>query len=164
MSDADEEAPADLPPPRPRPPMIVVALLVVNLLASGFLVFQTVTRPAHATGAPAKESVEAPRKEVVGPMVVLEPFVVNLDEPGTSRYLKVQLQAEMIDAAAAKTLERNKTLVRDGVLGYLSGLKVAETLGAASKDRIRTALEEQVAEIVGEGRVRRIIFADFVVQ
>ncbi len=161
MSDEPTENPEA--PPAPRPPKVVVALLAVNLLLSGFILVKVMGAPALAAPKEA-HAQEAPRREVVGPLVVLDPFVVNLDEPGIPRYLKVQLQVEVKDGGAAKVLERNKTLVRDAVLGYLSGLKVNETLGAASKDRIREELETQVTEILGEGRVRRIVFADFVVQ
>ena len=43
-------------------------------------------------------------------MVALDPFVVNLDEPGTSRYLKVTLQLELDDAEAEHAIEKSKQL------------------------------------------------------
>jgi len=116
---------------------------------------------ADAAPAPA---TERPRREVFGPLVMLDPFVVNLNEPGSPRYLKIQLQVELLDGAAVKTFEKSKTLVRDDLLSYLSGLTMAETLGAENKNHIRGELESRVGELVGEGRVRRIVFADFVVQ
>jgi flagellar FliL protein len=119
-------------------------------------------KPAHATTE--AHDPGPPRREVVGPMVVLDPFVVNLDEPGAPRYLKVTVQMEMVNGAAVKVFEKNKTLIRDELLGYFSGLKVASTLGAENKTQIRDQLEHKVAELIGEDRVRRIVFAEFVVQ
>ena len=161
---SDDNVAADERQPKTRPPKLVLGLLAANLGVSAFILVKVMGGQAHATPHEPPPPHDAVRKEVVGPLVALDPFVVNLDESGTPRYLKVQLQVEMKDGGAVKALERNKTLVRDRLLGYFSGLKLSETLGADNKDQIRGELESQVAEIVGEGRVRRIVFADFVVQ
>ena len=161
-SDENKEEPAA---PRSKPPIVVLALLVVNIGISGFSLFKAMTAtPAHASAGHAAAEPAPPKKEVTGPLVSLDPFVVNLDEPGSPRYLKVQLQVEMANGGAVKVFEKNKTLIRDELLGYLSGLKVASTLGAENKNQIRTALEGKVAELIGEERVRRIVFGEFVVQ
>jgi flagellar FliL protein len=156
--DENAEAPT---PPRARPPIVLLALLAVNIAISAFILMKVMS--GCAAPAPHQEP-GPPRREVVGPMVALDPFVVNLDEPGSPRYLKVQLQMEMVNGGAVKVFEKNKTLVRDELLGYLSGLKVASTLGAENKSRIRDELEGKVAELIGEDRVRRIVFVEFVVQ
>jgi flagellar FliL protein len=168
MSDEPSDDTDALPVPGPRAPKLVVALLAVNLALSGFIVFkmltgETLASTAHVTAAVAPEP-GPPAREVVGPMAVLEPFLVNLDEPGIPRYLKLQIQVELLDGASVKVFEKNKTLVRDEVLGYLSGLKVTSTLGADNKNQIRSELERRVTELIGKDRVRRIVFADFVVQ
>ncbi len=164
MSDeAESEAPSG--PPAPKPPMVVVALLALNLLLTGAGLFLAFTRgrAAHAATPPAEPTASPPR-EVTGPLVTLDPFVVNLDEPGASRYLKVQLQVEVTNPAAAKVFEKSKQLIRDDLLSYLSSLKVAATQGAASKDQIRAHLQTAIGEVIGADRVRRVVFIEFVVQ
>ncbi len=153
-----------LQPAAPRPPKVILGLLAGNLAVSAFILFKVMGAQPHVTPAHAAEIQEGVRKEVVGPLIALDPFVVNLDEQGTPRYLKLTVQVEVKDGGVARTLDKNKTLVRDALLGHLSGLKVSETLGAESKDRIRAEMEERVSEIVGEGGVRRIVFEEFVVQ
>lgn len=163
--DAEPEAPST--PPAPKPPMVVVALLALNLLLTGAGLFLAFTRgrAAHAATPPAEPTTATtPPREVTGPLVTLDPFVVNLDEPGASRYLKVQLQVEVVNAAAAKVFEKSKQLIRDDLLSYLSSLKVAATQGAASKDQIRSHLHTAIGEVIGEDRVRRVVFIEFVVQ
>lgn len=163
MSDDPSDAPELPVTPAPKPPKVVLGLLAMNLGLSAFIVFKMVTGAAHATAATAQPP-SPPTREVVGPLVVLEPFLVNLDEPGSPRYLKLQIQVELLDGGAVKVFDKNKTLVRDEVLGYLSGLTVASTLGADNKNQIRSELERRVAELIGKERVRRIVFAEFVVQ
>ncbi len=154
------EAPAV---PGPKPPTILVALLGVNLALTGLVAFKTLTmKPGVAHAGPA---AAAPlTREVTGPVVGLDPFVVNLNEPGSARYLKVTMQAELANGAAVHVFEKSKQLIRDAMLRYLSGLKVADTLGPDNKDHIRADLEAAVAEVIGDERVRRMIFAEFVVQ
>ncbi len=166
MSDAAPEPEAPAGPPAPKPPMVVVALLAVNLLLTAAGLFMAVKKgqPAHAAAGGHAAAAGPPLREVTGPLITLDPFVVNLNEPGSSRYLKVQLQVEVANGAAAKAFEKSKQLIRDDLLSYLSGLKVADTLGAESKDKIRDELQAAVAEVIGEDRVHRVVFIEFVVQ
>src|SRR5690606_17164917 len=117
---------------------VVVALLVLNLGTSGFSTFKLATeKPATA---PAPEAAAPSTSEVTGPVIALDPFVVNLDEPGQSRYLKVTLQLELVRPDAETVIEKNKQVIRDAILSHLSGLKLADTLGTAAKDKLRVDL------------------------
>lgn len=167
MSDTPEEAPAEAHD-KPKKAKggtspIVMALLVLNLGASGFGAFKIMTAtPASAAPAPARE--EKSGKEITGPVVALDPFVVNLDEPGNARYLKMTVQLELVGEKDAEIIEKSKQVIRDEVLGYLSGLHVKDTLGAGAKDAIREALMKKLEAIVGEHKVRRMFFQEFMVQ
>ena len=107
MSDAPpEEAPADEHAAAGKPKKqggtspIVMALLVLNLGASGFGAFKIMTAsPASAATAPEHHE-EKSGKEITGPVLPLEPFVVNLDEPGNARYLKMKVQLELTKRAS----------------------------------------------------------------
>jgi len=164
---SDEAAPlkpAEAPPP-PKSSKAVLGLLVLNLGATGFAVFKLLTaHPAQAAAAPvAHHVVEVSTTEVTGPVVELPAFVVNLDEPGTSRYLKITLQLELFPGSE-HALEKSKQLLRDTILSHLSGLHIKDTLGAEAKERIRTDLMAKISKMVGNDKVRRMFFQDFVVQ
>ena len=146
--------------------MVVVALLGVNLALTGLVAFKTLTaKPAaaHAQTASAGSAGTLP-PEITGPVLPLEPFVVNLNEPGSARYLKVTMSIELADKSSGRPFEKSKQLIRDSILRYLSGLTVADTLGPENKDHIRDDLQAAVAEIIGEERLHRMIFDEFVVQ
>ena len=167
MSDTPEPAPAEahakLPKPKGGTSPIVMALLVLNLGASGFGVFKIMTASPAAAAALVPHE-EKSGKEITGPVVALDPFVVNLDEPGNARYLKMTVQLEMVGEKDAEVIEKSKQVIRDDVLGYLSGLHVKDTLGAGAKDAIREALMKKLETIVGEHKVRRMFFQEFMVQ
>jgi flagellar FliL protein len=162
------EAPAAAAPAKaPSSSKLVPLLLVVNLAASGAgIFFQLKNKPVAvapagegAGGEKGKDEAHGP-----GPTATLEPFVVNLNETGSSRYLKATFELELADAKAAEALEKDKRGVRDEILRYLSGLGVADTLGSDNKDKIRTELVARVDKELGGGKVKKVFFTDFVVQ
>ncbi|TMQ21114.1 MAG: flagellar basal body-associated FliL family protein [Deltaproteobacteria bacterium] len=162
---SDEPAPTKpADPPAAKSSKAVLGLLVTNLVATGFVVFKLLTAaPAEAAAHPAHPTPKEATAEITGPVVPLEPFVVNLDEPGTSRYLKLTLQVE-VAPKAEEALVKSKELVRDTVLSYLSGLHVKDTLGAEAKDKIRKDLMARLGKLLGPDKIRRMFFADFVIQ
>jgi flagellar FliL protein len=163
MSDAGKDAKVAAPPSA-KPSPIILGLTVLNLGASGFAAFKLATaKAAHASPA-AHQEAPPPGNEVEGPLKALDPFVVNLNEPGTARYLKVVIEFEMADAKAAKAADKSKQVIRDEILRYLSGLSLAATLGGEAKDKIRDDLKTRIDSVLGEGRLRRMFFQEFVVQ
>jgi flagellar protein FliL len=151
-------------PKGPKGSKLLPLLVVVNLAATGFTAFKVMTTaPAHAE-PPPPEHPKPISNEVVGPVIAMDAFVVNLDEPGTSRYLKLTIQLELISPEAEAVITKNKQLIRDGVLSHLSGLKHADTLGAPAKEKLRTAIMEKIEKFVGPNQVRRMFFQEFVVQ
>jgi flagellar FliL protein len=161
MSDTPAAEPKPAAPAGSKTPKPILILLVLNLGVSGFATFKLATA---AEAAPAKAAAEPSPHEVAGPVIPLDPFVVNLDEPGTSRYLKVTLQLEVENAEVEAAIEKTKDLVRDDVLSYLSGLHVKDTLGVDGKDRIRKDLMAALDKDLGAGKVHRMFFKEFVVQ
>lgn len=163
---SDEAPPLNkaVEPAAPKTSKAVLGLLVINLLATGFTAFKTATAPPPAAAGAAAEHAhtEGEGSEITGPVVALDPFIVNLDEPGTARYLKVTLEVET-SPKGQEALEKSKQLIRDTVLSYLSGLHVKDTLGAEAKDKIRNELTERMKKLLPE-KVKRMFFQEFVVQ
>jgi flagellar protein FliL len=163
MSEAPKpETPPAAASPKPKASKPIILLLVLNLGATGFTTFKVATaKPAEAAPPPTPAPLT---KEVVGPVVAMDPFVVNLDEPGQSRYLKITFQFEMIEKKGEEVITKNKQVLRDTILSHLSGLKLADTLGVTAKDKLRTDLMTKIEAILGPNQIRRMFFQEFVVQ
>ncbi|HEY4243372.1 MAG TPA: flagellar basal body-associated FliL family protein [Kofleriaceae bacterium] len=163
MSEEPAPKPADSGAPKAKGSKAVVGLLLLNLGATGFVTFKTVTAAPAAT-IHEEAKVKAPETQAVsGPVVALDPFVVNLDEPGISRYLKITLQVELLPDAD-HDFDKSKQLVRDAILSHLSGLHLKDTLGVEAKDKLRADLTAKLQALLGPDKVRRIFFQEFVVQ
>ncbi len=102
--------------------------------------------------------------EEEGPTAVLDAFVVNLNEPGSTRYLKTSLELQLANAKVAEALTRQKPAIRDELLRYLSSLSVEETQGEASKAKMQAEMLARVDRLLGQGRVKKLYFNEFVVQ
>lgn len=141
---------------------LLTMLVVLNLGASGAGVFfQLRHRPqvmVAAAAAPGHDEKKA------GPVVALDPFVVNLNEAPSSRYLKTTFEVELAGDKAADDLGSHKRSIRDEVLRYLSGLSVADTMGEVNKDKIQTEIVARVDKELGKGSAKRVYFTEFVVQ
>src|SRR5262245_58758747 len=103
---------------------------IVNLLVTGLIEFKVMTAQPAAEAEPSHEGHGAePTSDVTGPVVALDPFVVNLDEPGTPRYLKMTLELELYGGAGGghgegggeQMLAKSKQLIRDVILSHISG-------------------------------------------
>lgn len=164
MSDEEQAKPTSAATPGAKPSKLVLLLLVLNLGASGFAVFKLLTTKPAAAAAAKPEPAAPPTAEVTGPTLALEPFVVNLDEPGTARYLRVKLQLELPKGDAEASINRSMLLVRDVILSHLSGLKLADTLGAQAKDKVREELMKKLETALGASKIRRMFFTEWVVQ
>jgi flagellar protein FliL len=162
---SDQEQPAEAhpaKPPKSKGGLLTTVLLVANLGATGAVAFMVKgirSAPAHGPAPTA----HAPSSGS-GPVATLDPFVVNLNEPGSSRYLKATFEVEMSDKAAAGELTKAKRAIRDQVMRYLSNLSVADTLGEARKEKIQAELVARIDKELGGGKVKRMYFTDFVVQ
>ena len=161
MADAPNATPVPAPPPGSKLTLVMAGLLVLNLGATGFLAVRSLKQQAHAEKA---EHEKEGGETVAGPTVAIDSFVVNLKEPGSDRYLKVALEAEMADAAAATKLTASKSATRDELIRYLSSLSVADTVGGEAKEKILAGVKERIEKLVGAGKLRKIFITEFVVQ
>ena len=100
----------------------------------------------------------------IGPMVDIEPFIVNiLDDEGT-RYLKAALTLEAEGATGSQEVSQRMPQVRDAILLVAGNKTFNELRDLQGKLQLRAELLGRVNEILKRGQIRRIYFTEFVVQ
>jgi flagellar FliL protein len=152
---AEEEA-----PPKKSKKGLVVVLLMVLLPAgtAGATYVMMAGKIKHAAEAAVSPSPS------IGTVVPLESFVVNLNEPGKTRYLKLTIDVEL---GAKLTEEEGKKLLprfRDQVLIYLTGLREADVFGPIAKQTIKKRLLEEANKAFGKGGVKSVFYRELVMQ
>ena len=154
--------------------MLWIIVGVVNLVLIGGGAFFVLTRSSSADPAePAQHAAdphgEKPAEAAAatggsGPLLKLDPFVANLNEPDGNRYIKVTLAVEMADEAALGAADKQVPRLRDGVLVFLSGLGVTDTQGAEGKEAIRKELLDRARRVLGEQAAKNVFYSEFVLQ
>jgi flagellar FliL protein len=149
--------------------LFIAAGVLVLLIGGGVTAFLLLNREKPATetagavgGTLAANPVGQP--EVLGPMVNIEPFIVNiLDQEGT-RYLKAAITLEVADAKTVEAVNQRMAQVRDAILLLIGNKTFNELSDLQGKLQLRSELADRLNKILSNGSVRKIYFTDFVVQ
>lgn len=144
--------------------LIIILAVVFLLLAGGataayFLFFKA--KPQTADIKPVAQ--EQPKVVVFWPM---EPFIVNLLDNETERYLKVVMQLELSDQKTAEEMKRLTPKLRDTILDLLSSKTYKEMIDPLGKQRLRDEIAMRMNMNVDQskGKVLRVYFTEFVIQ
>lgn len=165
--------------------LLIIILIAMNFLtlagvAAFVLLGRSSPEPAAVAAAEGEEGAEGgaetdgekegdPEKpdepaEVLGPIVKLGIYTINLNSMGEARYLKADIQAEVSSEETSEEVKMRTPQIRDMLISYLSSLTIKDTYGAKAKARIRDNIERRVNQVLVSGEVRRVFFTDFMTQ
>jgi flagellar protein FliL len=159
--DADlEKAPAEegAAPKKKKKMMmiIVIAVAVVTLAVVGFLVV-----PKFMGGGGDKK---ADVKAEDGVMFTLEPFVVNLNDAGGPKFLKVSIQLEVANAALMEKAKAKTPQIRDAIITLLTSKSSDSLFPPEGKLQLKDEINARMNQILGAGNVKNVYLTDFVMQ
>ncbi len=161
MAENAAEAPAeDVAPKKSKKGLVLVLLLILLPAGSaGATYVMMAGKVKHAA-----EAATTPSPAEMGAVIPLDSFVVNLNEPGKTRYLKLTIELEL---GGKLTEDEGKKILprfRDPVLVYLTGLREADVLGPTAKQTIKKKLVELATKAFGKGNVKAVYYREFVMQ
>jgi flagellar protein FliL len=121
----------------------------------------------------SKEAGEKEGGNSPGAKTAFVPFgdvVVNLAEKELTRYLRAKLML-VVDVKDEKTitelLAKNKAILKNWLISYLSDRSLGEVSGAAGVNRLRREIEDQFNNLLfpdGTRKIKDVLFEEFVVQ
>jgi len=156
--------------------MMVVIVLLSNAFGAGatwFFVRRTmaavIAPGAEAREGAGKDGKEVDMAEVLGKSAVvpLEPFVVNLADSDTARYLRVKISLMVDDKSKLKEIEENQALqlkVRDVILQTLTRKTSQDLMNDDGKKKLRKEIQDQVGPFFKEPKLNDVMFTEFVIQ
>lgn len=105
--------------------------------------------------------------ETKGP--IMEPFVVNLADPGSRRYLRLNLKLELKKREESEPLlEARMPQVRDAVLMLLSSKTTDQLVSTEGKTALREELISQINKVLKKKKtkkaVKNLYFTEFLIQ
>lgn len=115
-------------------------------------------------GGEQKEAKEQKKKEHVGPILALEPFVFNLSG-NQAKYAKVTLGVELKDPKVLEETKKMVPVLRDKILSIL-GAKAPEALmDVAQRNTIKSEVQASLKTLFkDEEDLRAVYITDIIIQ
>ena len=170
-----EKAPAPENPQKPKKPrkllLIGGAGLIVLLLIGGVVAYFFLSSSPADSSEDASftgkimgmfSGKEKPKETPPAAIHKMDPFLVNLADPGQLRYLKVTLHVET--PLKREEYEKRLPQFRDSVLSILSSKQFKDISTPEGKNVLRGEIKEKINQIVAEAKVQNIYFTEFVIQ
>ncbi len=163
-------------------PWLVPAVVVLVFAAGGFLVGRSFGTRGPAQTAAGAESGGAKNTAVPKEPALkdgagqnwyfdLDPIVVNLNDPGVTRYVRIGLTLEIngtLDEKEGKVfLDQKKPLMKHWLTLYLSNQTIEDARGEKNLTRMQTQISETLnAGLFPEGkpRITSVLFKEFAIQ
>ncbi len=176
MAEAAEKKQEFEDAPRSGKPMILYALVIINMLVVagvGFMVYSGKKKEASQPGISdviagehAAQSEDAPvsEKEFVGTMVPMEMFLVNLSGANGRKLLKVLMELEVEGAKVQEEIEKRKPQIRDIIITLLSSKTYEQVSSVEGKDYLREEVRDTVNSFLTKGKIKRVLFTEFIYQ
>ncbi|MCS6811603.1 MAG: flagellar basal body-associated FliL family protein [Tepidimonas sp.] len=176
---AKAEAPAagaEPAPPKSKKLLIIIVALVVVLAAGGAAAFFLLSKShgdEEGDQPPAKaEKAKPKKKEAAAPptFMPLDAVVVNLADPGTTRYAQVGITLQVEDAKTAEEVKKFMPAIRNGILMAISRRTADELLSAEGKEKLANEILELVQKTTGMepykgySPVEAVLFSSVIVQ
>ena len=118
-------------------------------------------KQANADSARIERPAGLPRSG--GVVLPLSPITVNLYDAGGHRYLKLGMEVEANKDISGQ-LKANEPRIRDAVIMLLAGKTYNEVASPDGKVMLKAEVANRLNQILGEQRIIRVYFTDFVVQ
>ena len=155
-------APAAAAPAKSRKTLFIAVAALVVLGGGGGAYWKFfATAPNEAAAEESHEPAEPPA------IVNFDPFVVNLSDPGSPRFLRVTLALVVDGDVHAQEFEEDTVVrmkVRSALLELLSQQRASELITPEGRAGLKKAVIERAARNAKELKVTDVLFSEFIVQ
>ncbi len=167
---------------QPKPPskgssigkmVMVVLLALVSSAGGGVVSWVLISRTMGVQAAQAEHGEEKVEEENLAEILEksavlpLEPFVVNLADAETPRYLRIKITLMIDDKSLLSHVVENQALqlkVRDVILQSLTNKSSRELINEDGKNKLRREIQDKVGVYFREPKLVDVMFTEFVIQ
>ena len=158
--------------PAPRGSFMNILLVVVLVLIAGvggyfvqeLISGNSVSKSPSPLVPTHPVPTNRPVPSVVGVMVPLEPFMVNLARTKGSRILKVTVTLELNNPAVQPEVEDNRQKIMDSILVLLSSKTFEDVYSIQGKFKLKDEITTRVNRFLAVGHVKEVYFSEFLIQ
>ncbi len=110
------------------------------------------------------KKAEYGKEEGQGFIYKLEPFIVNLADPGHLRFLKIKIDLESRETKQIAEYERRMPHLRDMILTILCSKKAQEILNVQGKEELRQEIKTGINKVLRNSQVKAVYITEFMIQ
>ena len=148
--------------------IIIGAALLVLLIGggvAGFLLFKKDPPPPDDKDPGLSVPVpDLTQGEMIGPMVDIEEFIVNIISADSNHYVKASLTVELTSEQTREEVEMRMPQMRDAILLLLGNKTYEELQDLQGKRQLKAELMNKINSFLQTGKVKSVYFTNFVVQ
>ena len=139
--------------------LLLIPVVVLALAAGGYYGY-TLLSPGKGKSGTTGGSAGNDKKKAA--LFSLDPFVVNLSEPG--RYLKVTMQFEIAGEPRQESIVEKVPILRDVIITLISSQTYEYASSPEGKSQLKDEILLRTNQIFGKEVFRNLYFTDFVMQ
>jgi len=143
---------------------IAALVLLIGGGITGFLLFKKNPPPEEKDPGQSVPVPELTQSVVIGPMVDIEEFIVNIISADASHYVKASLTVELTNDNAREEVEKRMPQMRDAILLLLGNKTYEELQDLQGKRQLKAELMGKINSFLQSGKVKSVYFTNFVVQ
>lgn len=117
-----------------------------------------------ANNAQKTEDSATSQNDTSKTILELEPFVVNISDPGKKRYVKVKLAIELNSKELLEKAKRLSPKFRDTIIIKLTELSGDDLMSSERKIKLREELIQEINKIFTPSTISNLYFTELVVQ
>lgn len=144
--------------------MILLVLLLGGGLGAAYFMGFLDSFIGQGGGAEGGKPGQTQAQVQAKPSAKLAPLLVNLYDPLGRRYVKVDIELELISPEVAKEVEAQNARIRDALITLLSSKTYQELSTNEGKHILRNEILDRINQILNGPKVVRVFFTDFVIQ
>ena len=135
-------------------------VLIGSLLAAG-LYLGWISIPGSSS---AEKKEVGPPAAAIGPMLKINPLVINLREEGGRHYIKTSIVLEIRQPEWLEEVRSQVPLLTDLAILTLSDKRLKELRDAEAKENLKKELLSKINQALGSPKVTQIYFDEFLLQ
>lgn len=149
--------------------LILLALLVVGGGGAGVFFMSGGDSDGKGRSPDAYAAAESKAEDesdlgFIGPVIDLEPFVVNLADPDQLRYLKVAIKLQLDRPQEETDFTIKLPAIRDALLVLLTSKESRSLRTVDGKMLVRHEIGGRVNAIMKKGKIQQVYFTEFIIQ
>ncbi|NLD38255.1 MAG: flagellar basal body protein FliL [Desulfatiglans sp.] len=160
----DEAVKSEEAPKRKKVPinMIIIIILVLCLVGGGVFVWKSGLFSKGTDGSAI--DTEKQNKELIGPILTLDTFIVNLIGDRGKNYLKAKVELELDSEKTIVEINKRLPQIRDSILTLLSSKSSEDINTLDGKFQLRAEIMTTINQYLRTGKIRNVFLTDFIIQ